>query len=118
MAEAPVQTGDGLETALQVIHVAHAALVLRLRESSFAPGGRIVFFGTVVTEPGTSPMEKYPPVLPDDLGDLARIPQHVDAGDVIGTGLYGYATSKLAVTMIAYALNRRLEKVIKCISSH
>ncbi|KAL2170265.1 hypothetical protein VTG60DRAFT_5041 [Thermothelomyces hinnuleus] len=110
LVEAPVQTRDGLETALQVNHVAHAALVLRLLASSFAPGGRIVFLGTNATDPGANPNEKYPPVLPDDLEDLARVPERVEPGDRAGTGFYRYAVSKLAVTMFAYALNRRLEK--------
>ncbi|KAL2193382.1 hypothetical protein P885DRAFT_45412 [Corynascus similis CBS 632.67] len=111
LVDVPVLTRDGLETALQVNHVAHAALVLRLlTATTFASGGRVVFLGTNATDPGANSFEKYPPVLPNDLDDLARVPEHVESSDRAGTGFYRYALSKLAATMFSYALNRRLEK--------
>ncbi len=100
-------TKDGLERTLQVNHVAHVALVLRLL-GSFAPNGRVVFLSSDAIEPGKLALEKYPPSLPDDLNDLARTEP---AADKLGHGFLRYARSKLAAVGFMYALNRRLEKV-------
>jgi NAD(P)-dependent dehydrogenase (short-subunit alcohol dehydrogenase family) len=101
-------TPDSLERTIQVNHISHVALVLRLL-GHFAPeGGRIVLFSSSVHIPGASPMEKYPPEIPADLDELV---QPKNDADYQGRGFQRYAISKLVVTMWLYALNRYLEKV-------
>ncbi|KAL4958131.1 NAD(P)-binding protein [Aspergillus filifer] len=105
-------TGDGYEKTFQVNHIAHAALVLRLL-GSFNPvsGGRIVLFSSDAHWPGKNSLEKYPPAIPDASGiqDLVKPPARAhEKPDHMGRGFQRYATSKLAVVMWMYALNRRL----------
>ncbi|PLB55667.1 NAD(P)-binding protein [Aspergillus steynii IBT 23096] len=102
-------TEDGYEKTFQVNHLAHAVLALRLL-SHFGPdGGRIVLFSSDTHFPGQSPLEKYPPVIPDDLDLLAKPPNYENA-DPMGRGFQNYSVSKLAITMWMYAINRYLEK--------
>ncbi|KAL9012086.1 MAG: hypothetical protein Q9173_003122 [Seirophora scorigena] len=102
-------TGDGYEKSFQVIHVAHAALVLRLLGNFGPGGGRVVLFSSDAHWPGKNGLEKYPPVIPNDLELLVK--PHADAPppDNFGRGFQRYASSKLAVVMWMYALNRYLE---------
>lgn len=103
-------TKDGYEKSFQVIHVAHAALVLRLL-GSFAPnGGRVVLFSSDAHWPGKNSLEKYPPAIPNDLELLVK-PAADEPLDNFGRGFQRYAVSKLAMVMWMYALNRYLEKV-------
>jgi NAD(P)-dependent dehydrogenase (short-subunit alcohol dehydrogenase family) len=104
------KTGDGFEKTIQVTHLAHVVLVLRLL-GSFHPTqpGRIVQFSTDGIFPGKNGLEKIPPAIPDDMELLARPPP--DPKD--NTWAYGfqrYANTKLAAVMWIHALNRRLEK--------
>lgn len=103
----PELTEDGLEKTMQVNHVSHSALVLRLLGSFGPQRGRIVLFTSDCHSPGRNGLERYPPGLPDDLDEL------VEAGpetDKQGRGFQRYANSKLAILMWTYALNRHLEK--------
>ncbi|KAL4751915.1 hypothetical protein BDW72DRAFT_202661 [Aspergillus terricola var. indicus] len=105
-------TGDGYEKTFQVNHIAHAALVLRLL-GSFDPvsGGRVVLFSSDAHWPGKNSLEKYPPTIPDANGiqDLVKPPARaLEQPDHMGHGFQRYATSKLAIVMWMYALNRRL----------
>lgn len=103
-------TEDGFEKSFQVIHVAHAALVLRLLSSFSSDGGRVVLFSTDAHWPGKNGLEKYPPAIPDNLELLAK-PVTDKPSDNMGRGFQRYATSKLVVVTWMYALNRYLEKV-------
>jgi len=103
-------TKDGYEKTFQVIHVAHAALVLQLLGSFGPDGGRVVLFSSDAHCPGKNSLEKYPPAIPNDLELLVK-PAADDPPDNFGRGFQRYAVSKLAVVMWMYALNRYLEKV-------
>ncbi|OAQ59573.1 short-chain dehydrogenase [Pochonia chlamydosporia 170] len=102
----PEFTEDGYDKTIQVSHISHAALVLRLLESFDARGGRIVLISSDSHWPGKNAMEKYPPSI-DDLENLVN--PAVD-DDKQGRGYQRYATAKLAITTWIYALNRHLEK--------
>ncbi|KAJ8105464.1 hypothetical protein ONZ43_g7418 [Nemania bipapillata] len=103
----PEVTGDGLEKTLQVNHISHSALVLRLLGSFGPQGGRLVLFTSDCHYPGRNGLEKYPPGLPNDIDELVKA--H-DGTDKQGRGFQKYANSKLAILMWTYALNRRLMK--------
>ncbi|KAA8643746.1 hypothetical protein EYZ11_007101 [Aspergillus tanneri] len=115
LVSAPEQTTDDLEKTIQVNHVAHAALVLRL-VGSFGPAddcglglGRVVFFASDAHWPGKNGLEKYTPTIPDDLDVLVKPP--VDkGGDHMGYGFQRYAVSKLVIVMWMYAFNEYLQK--------
>ncbi|KAI0598821.1 short-chain dehydrogenase/reductase-like protein sdr [Biscogniauxia sp. FL1348] len=101
-------TADGLEKTMQVNHISHAALVMRLL-GSFDPekGGRLILFTSDGHEDGKNGLQKYPPGIPDDIDALV---QAKPDSDKQGRGFERYANSKLAVLMWTYALNRYLEK--------
>ncbi|KAJ8127230.1 hypothetical protein O1611_g6407 [Lasiodiplodia mahajangana] len=103
----PELTPDGLERTIQVNHISHSSLVLRLLGSFGPQGGRLVFFTSDGHYPGRNSLEKYPPGIPDDLDELVRIRHETDK-DKQGRGFQNYANSKLAIVMWTYALNRRL----------
>ena len=103
-------TEDGYEKSMQVIHISHAALVLRLLGSFGSDGGRVVLFSSDAHFPGKNGLEKYPPAIPDDLGLLVK-PAVDKSSDIFGRGFQRYAVSKLVVVMWMYAFNRYLEKV-------
>ncbi|KAI1746058.1 hypothetical protein F4680DRAFT_9054 [Xylaria scruposa] len=105
MVADPELTEDGLEKTIQINHVSHSALVLRLLDS-FGPQGRVVLFTSNCHYPGRNGLEKYPPSIPDDLDELSKA---VPAIDKQGRGFQRYANSKLAILMWAYALGRHLE---------
>ena len=103
-------TVDGFEKSVQVAHVAHAVLILRLLGSFGSQGGRVVLFSSDSHIPGKNGLEKYPPALPDDLELLVK-PGPDKTSDNLGRGFQRYANSKLAIVTWMYALNRYLEKV-------
>ena len=103
-------TEDGYEKTFQVIHVAHAVLVLRLLGSFGAEGGRVVLFSTDAHWPGKNGLEKYPPAIPENL-ELLKKPEADTKPDNMGRGFQRYAVSKLVVVTWMYALNQYLEKV-------
>ncbi|KAI0847235.1 NAD(P)-binding protein [Daldinia vernicosa] len=103
----PEFTTEGVEKAIQVNHISHVALVLRLLGSFRPEGGRIVLFTSNAHFPGKNGLEKYPPAIPDDLDSLLK--PKPDA-DKLGRGMNIYGNSKLAILMWGYALNRHLEK--------
>ena len=103
-------TVDGYEKSIQVAHVAHAVLILRLLGSFQPEGGRVVLLGSDAHFPGKNSLEKYPPAIPDDLELLVK-PGPDKTSDNLGRGFQRYANSKLAVVTWMYALNRYLEKV-------
>ncbi|KAK5632851.1 hypothetical protein RRF57_008565 [Xylaria bambusicola] len=104
----PELTEDGSEKTMQVNHVSHAALILRLLGSFGPRGGRLVLFTSDCHYPGRNTLEIYPPGLPVDLDELIRADPDTDKR---GRGFQNYANSKLAILMWTYALNRYLEMV-------
>ena len=111
----PELTRDGYERSLQVIHIAHAALVLRLLGYFHSDGGRVVLFSSDAHWQGKNGLEKYPPTIPDDL-DLLGKPGPDPTSDNLGRGFQRYARAKLAIVAWMYALNRYLNEV--CRRSH
>ncbi|TGJ87167.1 hypothetical protein E0Z10_g1586 [Xylaria hypoxylon] len=107
MSADPELTDDGLEKTMQVNHVSHSALVLRLLGSFGPQGGRLVLFTSDGHYPGRNGLERYPPGIPDDIDKLVRAGPETDKQ---GRGFQNYANSKLAILMWTYALNRYLEK--------
>ncbi|KAI1097796.1 NAD(P)-binding protein [Jackrogersella minutella] len=107
LARDPELTADGVETTIQVNHISHVALVLRLLGSFGPEGGRIVLFTSDGHFSGKNGLEKYPPGIPDDLDSWLKATPDADK---LGRGFERYANSKLAVLMWGYALNRYLEK--------
>ncbi|KAI1260427.1 NAD(P)-binding protein [Xylariaceae sp. FL1019] len=103
----PQLTVDGLETTIQVNHVSHAALALRLLNSFGSDGGRLVFFTSDAHYPKRNGLEKYPVAIPSDLDELVKAKPETDKQ---GHGFLRYANSKLAILMWTYALNRYLQK--------
>ncbi|KAI9784388.1 MAG: hypothetical protein M1816_000859 [Peltula sp. TS41687] len=108
VSEAEV-TKDGYEKSFQVTYLAHIALVSRLLGRFGPEGGRVVLLSSDTHWPGKSPLERYPPVIPDDLELLVK-PAPDKPIDNLGRGFQRYAVSKLALVMWMYVLNRHLEK--------
>ncbi|KAI0967526.1 hypothetical protein F4678DRAFT_245712 [Xylaria arbuscula] len=106
MIEDPELTEDGIEKTIQVNHVSHSALILRLLGSFGLQGGRLVLFTSDCHYPGRNSLERYPPGLPDELDKLVRASAEMDKR---GRGFQNYANSKLAILMWTYALNRYLD---------
>lgn len=104
----PELTVDGLEEGLQISHVSHVALILRLLGSFGPKGGRILLFSSDTHMPGGSVGEIYPPSLPEDLELLAK---PIAYEDRFGRGFQRYANVKLVITCWMHALNRYLQKV-------
>ena len=103
-------TGDGYDKTFQVTHLAQAALVLQLLGSFGSNGGRVVLFSSDAHWPGKNGLEKYPPVIPDNLNLLVK-PAADEPSDNMGRGFQRYAVAKLTVVMWMYALNRHLKRV-------
>ncbi|KJZ71632.1 hypothetical protein HIM_08944 [Hirsutella minnesotensis 3608] len=101
-------TRDGFEKTMQINHVAHAALVLRMLRR-FAPTGRIVLLSSDAHRPGQNKLEKMAPSLPDNLERLVK-PEPDGSDDHLAYGFHRYANSKLAVTAWGLALSRHLQK--------
>ncbi|KAI1308775.1 hypothetical protein F5Y03DRAFT_393148 [Xylaria venustula] len=107
MVEDPALTEDGIEKTIQVNHVSHSALILRLLGSFGPQGGRLVLFTSDCHYPGRNSLERYSPGLPDELDELVSAGPEVDKR---GRGFQKYANSKLAILMWTYALNRYLDE--------
>jgi NAD(P)-dependent dehydrogenase (short-subunit alcohol dehydrogenase family) len=103
----PEITADGYDKTIQVTHIAHSALILRLL-GSFGDKGRIVLLSSDSHWPGKNPMERYPPTIPDDPDELLK--PTTDA-DKQGRGYQRYASAKLAITTWLYPLNKYLQQV-------
>ena len=111
----PLQmTVDGYEKSMQVCHIAHVALVLRLLGSFNLHGGRIVLFASDAHEPGKNSREVIPPSIPTQHKRLELLakptPDDATVADNTGYGFYRFANAKLAVTTWGHALNHHLEK--------
>ncbi|KAF2657850.1 putative short-chain dehydrogenase [Lophiostoma macrostomum CBS 122681] len=105
LVKGPEITPDGFDKTIQVAHIAHSALILRLL-GSFGEKGRIVLLSSEAHWSGKNFMQKYAPIIPEDLDELIR--PFCDA-DKSGRGFQRYSTAKLAVTTWLYPLNRYLQ---------
>ncbi|KAL2837569.1 hypothetical protein BJY01DRAFT_237816 [Aspergillus pseudoustus] len=106
----PEATEDGFEKTFQANHIAHAALVLRLLgQFGKKLGGRVVLLSSDAHWPGRNRMEKTRPVIPDDLEALVNTTPEGGKANCRARGFQRYASSKLAIAMWMYALNRHLE---------
>ncbi|KAI1213587.1 putative short-chain dehydrogenase [Annulohypoxylon truncatum] len=99
-------TTDGYDKTLQVNHIAHVILVLRLI-GSFASDGRIVLFSSIGHYRKPNAMTSYLPDIPDDIDLLNHPPSGKDKHDL---GFQRYANSKLVITTWMYPLNRYLQQ--------
>ncbi|KAI0836410.1 NAD(P)-binding protein [Hypoxylon sp. FL0890] len=100
-------TEDGYDKTLQVNHISHVALVLRLLDKFAPDGGRIVMFSSEAHEPHRAGLEKIPPTIPDNF-DLLLKPLPLE--DKMGAGFQRYGNSKLVTTAWTHAFNRYLEE--------
>ncbi|KAI1323507.1 NAD(P)-binding protein [Xylariaceae sp. FL0255] len=87
-------TANGFDKTLEVNHIAHAALILRLL-GSFGATGRIIHISSDSHWPGKNNMETYLPFIPDDPAQL--LTPSTDH-DKYGRGYQRYAISKLVLT--------------------
>lgn len=78
-------TRDGYEKTFQVNRLAHVALVLRLLGHFGPEGGRVVLLASDAHWSGKNGLEKYPPVIPDDLEQLVK-PEPDKPADNMGRG--------------------------------
>jgi NAD(P)-dependent dehydrogenase (short-subunit alcohol dehydrogenase family) len=99
-------TVDGHDKTIQVNHIAHAALVLRLI-GSFADQGRIVLLSSVGHYRKPNTMTSIIPDIPEDMDRLNHLPPD---NDKQGRGFNRYAISKLLITTWMYPLNDYLQK--------
>lgn len=102
----PKFTDDGYEKTMQVSHISHVSLIMRLL-GSFAPDepGRIILFSSNGHWPGKNPFERYHPAIPDsNLDQLVK--GAVPYRDDMYLGFQRYATAKLIITAWMYALNQ------------
>ncbi|KAI1413415.1 putative short-chain dehydrogenase [Hypoxylon sp. FL1857] len=103
----PELTVDGFDKTLQVGHIAHVALILRLLDRFSPDGGRIELISSVGHYRKKTPMSPYLPEIPDDL-DLLIHPR--PDSDKLGRGAQRYGTLKLVITTWLYPLNEYLQK--------
>lgn len=101
-------TSDGYDKTLQINHISHVALVLRLLDKFAPDGGRILMFSSEAHSPGRAMLEKIPPTIPEDLDLLFKPGPQPDKA---AAGFQRYGNSKLVITAWTHALNRYLEKV-------
>ena len=110
LVQNPETTEDGCDKTIQVNHIAHVALVLRLIGSFGPKGGRVELLSSDAHRPGRNGTEKFPPGLPDNLDDLLHPAPHRNKQ---GRGFQIYANSKLAITTWMHAFNTRLLQVCR-----
>ncbi|RDA95544.1 hypothetical protein CP533_1181 [Ophiocordyceps camponoti-saundersi (nom. inval.)] len=104
-------TEDGFEKSMQVSHLAHVGLVLRLlRCFQTSTPARIVLLSSAVHKAGQAvPLEKIPPSIPDEVDLLVR-PGPDEDDDRAAHGFHRYANAKLVITAWGLGLIRRLQK--------
>lgn len=100
-------TVDGYDKTLQVNHISHTALVLRLI-SSFANSGRIVLLSSISHFRKPNFMTSHLSEIPEDMDQLNHPPPYSDKA---GRGFQRYGSSKLVFTTWMYPLNRYLQQV-------
>ncbi|KAI5862349.1 putative short-chain dehydrogenase [Durotheca rogersii] len=103
----PELTVDGFDKSIQIGHLSHVALILRLLGSFSPDGGRIELLSSIAHYRKKTGMSPYLPEIPDDL-DLLIHPR-ADP-DKQGRGFQRYGTLKLVITTWMYPLNEYLQK--------
>jgi NAD(P)-dependent dehydrogenase (short-subunit alcohol dehydrogenase family) len=104
----PEYTVDGYEKTIQVCHIAHVAIILRLIDRFATGNGRIVLVSSVGHFRRKTHMSPYIPDLPSDLNQLLHpAPDHHKQG----RGFQIYSISKLVITTWMYALDKYLQQV-------
>ncbi|TVY85677.1 WW domain-containing oxidoreductase [Lachnellula willkommii] len=109
-------TEDGYDKTLQVSHIAHVALLLRLI-GNFADSGRIVLLSSIGHYRRPNAMTSHLPEIPDNIDQLNHpLPDK----DKQGRGFQRYANSKLVATTWMYALDHYLQQVssTSCYMAH
>ncbi len=101
-------TVDGFDKSMQISHIAHVALVLRLIDRFSPNGGRIVLFSSIGHYRKPNAMTSLLPDIPEDLDQLNHPSPDKDKR---GRGIQRYANGKLMITTWMYPLNRYLEQV-------
>lgn len=114
LVDDPKLTVDGYDMSIQVGHISHVALVLRLLDRFGPDGGRIELISSEVHYLKKSPMSPYLPEIPNDI-DLLIHPR--PDTDKQGRGFQRYGTLKLVITTWMYPLNEYLQKVRRLISN-
>ncbi|RYP51529.1 hypothetical protein DL769_010797 [Monosporascus sp. CRB-8-3] len=100
-------TVDGYDKTLQIGHIAHVALILRLIGRFASDGGRIVLVSSIAHYRVKTYMSPYLPEIPDNIDQLLRPAPDKDKQ---GRGFQRYASSKLVHTIWMYPLNRYLQQ--------
>ncbi|KAK7931158.1 short-chain dehydrogenase [Apiospora marii] len=102
----PELTVDGYDKTIQVSHIAHVALVMRLIGSFADDGGRVVLFSSVGHYRKPNAMTHLLPELPDETDKIV----HPTSGDnKQAYGFQRYATGKFMITTWMYSLNHHLQ---------
>ncbi|KAI1178054.1 putative short-chain dehydrogenase [Nemania sp. FL0916] len=103
-------TVDNYDKTIQIGHISHVALVLRLI-ASFDPDspGRIVLLSSIGHFRQKTHMSPWLPELPLDLDELVH-PPAVPPQDRAGRGFQRYGNAKLLATTWMYPLNRYLSQ--------
>ncbi|KAI0141874.1 putative short-chain dehydrogenase [Xylariaceae sp. FL1272] len=110
LVRGPEQTVDKLDKTIQISHVSHVALVLRLLDS-FAPNssGRIVILSSIGYFRKKNIMSSIIPELPADLDELVH-PPPVPEKERFERGYQRMANAKLLATTWMYPWNDYLSK--------
>jgi NAD(P)-dependent dehydrogenase (short-subunit alcohol dehydrogenase family) len=108
LVNGPKFTVDDYEETIQVNHIAHVALVLRLVERFAFDGGRIVLLSSVSHYRVKTHMSPYLPEIPIDLDQLLHPSPDKNKQ---GRGFQRYSSSKLLITTWMYPLDRYLQQV-------
>ncbi|TVY15817.1 WW domain-containing oxidoreductase [Lachnellula arida] len=99
-------TEDGYDKTLQVSHIAHVALLLRLI-GNFADSGRIVLLSSIGHYRKPNAMTSHLPEIP---GNIDQLNHPLPDKDKQGRGFQRYANSKLVATTWMYALDHYLQQ--------
>ncbi|KAI0468870.1 putative short-chain dehydrogenase [Xylaria cf. heliscus] len=98
-------TMDNYDKTIQIGHISHVALVLRLIGNYAPDGGRIVLISSVAHFRKKTHMSPFLPDLPTDLDELLRPAPDKDKQ---GRGFQRYGNAKLLATTWMYPLNSYL----------
>lgn len=110
LLKGPELTVDGFDKTIQIGHIAHVALVLRLVGQFESHTGRVVLLSSSTHFAAPSPLETYPKEIPQDLTDLIN-PPNPTFNDEQGRGFQRYGNTKLVITTWMHAFNHHLQAV-------
>ncbi|KAI2463062.1 putative short-chain dehydrogenase [Annulohypoxylon bovei var. microspora] len=107
LVDDPETTIDGFDKSIQIGHIAHVALILRLLGHFSPDGGRVELISSVAHYRKKTAMSPYLPEIP---GDLDLLIHPLPDADKQGRGFQRYSTLKLVITTWLYPLNEYLQK--------